>query len=64
MKKIIPYIAFACLIGMTATNNLNTYAGGCSNHMNKSAKTECEEKDKECLQKNSDKNKFQKAIKS
>ena len=37
MKRLIPYIAFACLTGFTATSGLPVMAGACSSHMNKKA---------------------------
>ena len=48
MKRIIPYIAFFCLTGFTATNGLPVIAGGCSSHTNKKAEIECSEDDTEC----------------
>ena len=45
MKRIIPFIAFACLTGFTATNGLPVMAGGCSKHSNKTAKIKCAEED-------------------
>ena len=48
MRKIIPYIAFFCLTGFTATNGLPLMAGGCSSHMNKKADIKCAEDDAEC----------------
>ena len=48
MKKFIPYIAFACLTGFTATTGLPVMAGACSNHMNKKAEIKCAENDTEC----------------
>ena len=49
MKKLIPYIAFACLTGLTATGGLPVIAGGCSNQMNKKMEIKCAENDVECL---------------
>ena len=37
MKRLFPYIAFACLTGFTVTTGLPVMAGGCSSHMNKKA---------------------------
>ena len=37
MKRLFPYIAFACLTGFTATTGLPVIAGSCSSHMNKKA---------------------------
>ena len=48
MKRLIPYIAFACLTGLTATTGLPVMAGACSNHMNKKAEIKCAENDTEC----------------
>ena len=48
MKRLIPYIAFACLTGFTATTGLPVMAGGCSSHMNKKAETKCAEDDSKC----------------
>ena len=48
MKRIIPYIAFACLTGFTATTGLPVTAGGCSSHINKKAEIKCAEDDTEC----------------
>ena len=48
MKRLIPYIAFACLTGFTATSGLPVIAGGCSSQMNKTAEIKCAEDDIEC----------------
>ena len=48
MKRLIPYIAFACLTGFTATSDLPVMASGCSSHMNKKAEIKCTEDDTEC----------------
>ena len=48
MKRLIPYIAFACLTGFTATNGLPVMAGGCNSHINKKAEINCVEDDIEC----------------
>ena len=48
MKRLIPYIAFACLTGFTATSGLPVTAGGCSSHMNKKAEIKCAEDETEC----------------
>ena len=48
MKRLIPYIAFACLTGFTVTSGLPVTAGGCSSHMNKKAEIKCAEDDTEC----------------
>ena len=48
MKRLLPYIAFACLIGFTATTGLPVMAGGCSSQMNKKTEIKCAEDDTEC----------------
>ena len=48
MKRLIPYITFACLTGFTAITGLPVMAGGCSSHMNKKAEITCSEDDTEC----------------
>ena len=48
MKRFIPYIAFACLTGFTATTGLPVIAGACNSHMNKKAEINCAENDTEC----------------
>ena len=48
MKRLIPYIAFACLTGFTATSGLPVMAGGCSNQMNKKAEIKCADDDTDC----------------
>ena len=48
MKRLIPYIAFACLTGFTTASNLPVMAGGCSSNMNKQEKIKCAENDSEC----------------
>ena len=48
MRRIIPYIAFLCLTGFTATSDLQVMANGCNSHINKKAEIECTEDDTEC----------------
>ena len=64
MKKLIPYIAFACLTGFTATSGLPVLAGGCSTHINKKAEIKCAEDDTECQTKKSEKFELNKTISS
>ena len=47
MKRLFPYIAFACLTGFTATTSLPVIAGGSSSHMNKKVEIKCAEEDTE-----------------
>ena len=64
MKRIIPYIAFACLTGFTATNGLPVMAGACSKHSNKTAKIKCAKDDIQCQTKKSVKFDLEENIKS
>ena len=64
MKKIIPYIAFACLTGFTATNSLQVMASGCSSHMNKTAENNCSKDDIECQTKKAEKYGLNKTVES
>ena len=64
MKKFIPYIAFACLTGFTATSGLPVMAGACSGHMNKTAENNCDKDDIECQTIKAEKYELNKTIES
>ena len=64
MKRIIPYIAFLCLTGFTATNGLPVMAGGCNSQMNKKAEIKCAEDDIECKTEKTGKFGLNKAVRS
>ncbi len=64
MKKIIPFIAFACLTGLTASSGLPVIAGGCSGNYNKSANIDCAEGDTECQRQKVDKLNLKETIRS
>ena len=64
MKKFIPYIAFACLTGFTATSGLPVMAGSCSNHENKTDENNCVKDDIECQNKKVEKYGLNKTVKS
>ena len=64
MKRLIPYIAFACLTGLTATNSLPVMAGGCSSHMNKKAEIKCAEDDTKCQNEKAEKFELNKSVRS
>ena len=64
MKRLIPYIAFACLTGFTAISGLPLMAGGCSSHMDKKAEIKCAEDDNECQTKKSGKVELKKTLRS
>ena len=64
MRRIIPYIAFFCLTGITATSGLPLMAGSCSSHMNKKTDIKCAEEDTACQTEKSEKFKLNKTIRS
>ena len=64
MKRLFPYIAFACLTGFTATTGLPVIAGSCSSHMNKKAEIKCAEDDTECQTKKAEKFELDKTVRS
>ena len=55
MKKLLPFITFACLTAFSATNGLPLMAGSCSSHRNKATEIKCDKDDKECQIKNTEK---------
>ena len=64
MKRLFPYIAFACLTSFTATTCLPVMAGGCSSHMNKKAEIKCAEDDTECQTEKAEKFDLKDSLKS
>ena len=64
MKRLIPYLAFACLTSFTATSGLPVMAGGCSNHMNKKAEIKCAEDDTKCQIEKAEKFELKKNLRS
>ena len=64
MKRLILYIAFACLTGLTSINGLPVMAGGCSSHMNRKAEIKCAEDDTECQTEKSGKFELKKTLRS
>ena len=64
MKRIIPYIAFFCFSGITATNGLPVISGGCNSHMNKKAEIKCDDNDTECQKEKAEKFELSKTIRS
>ena len=64
MKRIILYIAFACLTGFTASNGLPVMANGCSSHMNKTAEIICAKDDIECQTEKAEKYRLNKTVSS
>ena len=48
MRKLFPYIAFACLTSFSVTTGLPVMAGGCNSHMNRNEEIKCDENDTEC----------------
>ena len=55
MKKLVPYIAFACLTVFTTTSNLPVIAGVCGAHRNKTTKVKCAKNDTNCRAKQAEK---------
>ena len=64
MKKIIPYLAFLCLTGFTATSGLPVMAGGCSSQMDKKAEIKCTKDDTECQTEKAENFELNKTVKS
>ena len=64
MKRLIPYIAFACLTGFTATSGLPVFAGGCNSNMNKKAEIKCADDDTECQNEKTEKFELNKTVRS
>ena len=64
MKRLIPYIAFACLTGFTATSGLSVMASGCNSQMTKTAEIKCAEEDIECQAEKSEKFELNKTFRS
>ena len=64
MRRIIPYIAFFCLTGLTATSELPVVASGCNSHMNNKAEIKCAEDDTECQTEKAEKLELNKTIRS
>ena len=64
MKRLIPYIAFACLTGFTATSGLPVKSGGCSSNMNKKTEIKSAEDDTECQFEKAEKFELNKTVRS
>ena len=64
MRKIIPYIAFFCLTGFTATSSLPLMAGSCSSHINKKEHIKCDDDNTECQTQKVEKLELNKTIRS
>ena len=64
MKRLFPYIAFACLTGFTATSGLPVMSGGCSSNSYKKAEIECIENETECKTEKSEKFELNKTVRS
>ena len=64
MKRLFPYIAFACLTSFTSRSGLQVMAGGCSSHMNKKAEIKCAEDDTECQTEKAEKFDLKDSLKS
>ena len=50
MKKLFPFITFACLTTFAATSGLPVFAGLCNDHWKKTTEIKCDKDDAECLE--------------
>tara|TARA_Y200000002_G_C22494593_1_gene584493 strand:- start:84 stop:278 length:195 start_codon:yes stop_codon:yes gene_type:complete len=64
MRRLFPYIAFACLTGFTATSGFPVMAAGCASHMNKKAEIKCAEDDHDCQTEKTEKFELNKTLRS
>ena len=64
MKKLFPFITFACLTAFSASSGLPLMAGGCSSHRNKTTEIKCDKDDEDCQIKNTEKFDLKQTIKS
>ena len=64
MRKILPYIAFFCLTGFTASSDLPVMAGGCNSQINKKAEIKCAEDGTECQTEKAKKSELNKTVRS
>ena len=64
MRRLIPYIAFACLTGFTAASGLPVMANGCSSHRNKTAEIICAKDDIKCQTEEAEKYGLNKTVRS
>ena len=64
MKRIISYIAFACLTGFSAISGLPAVAGGCSSQINKKVEIKCAQDDSECQTEKAEKFELNKTTRS
>ena len=64
MKRLFPYITFACLIFFASTSSLTGIAAVCSNHNGKVSEIKCDKDDTECQTKETEVIDINEAIKS
>jgi len=64
MKRLIPFIAFACLTGFTATSGLPVMASGCISDMKKITEVKCAEDDTKCQTEKAEKYGLNKSVRS
>ena len=64
MKRFIPFIAFACLTGFTATSGLPLMASGCISDINKITEIICAEDDTKCQTEKTEKYRLNKTVRS
>ena len=64
MKRLISYVLFASLTGLTAISSLPVVSGGCSGHMNKKTEIKCAENDTDCQTEKAEKIDLNKTLRS
>jgi len=55
MKKLFPFITFACLTSFAATSGLPVFAGRCNDHWKKTTELKCDKDDTECQRQKTEK---------
>mgnify|MGYP001488812157 CR=1 FL=1 len=63
-EKIIKYIAFFYLTGLTTTSGLPVVAGDCNSRINKKAEIKCTEGDTKCKNEKAEKLELNKTVRS
>ncbi len=64
MKKLFPFITFACLTSFAATSGLPVFAGLCNDHWKKTSEIKCDKDDTECQRQKSDKLNLKETVRS
>ncbi len=64
MKKLLPFITFACLTSFAATSGLPVFAGLCNDHWKKTTEIKCDKDDTECQRQKAEKLKLKETVRS